>query len=92
MSMPTGARLKHLDCCCCGGDAPAYKQWWNRDTGYGCCPSCYDEAVEREGLDAAISHYGHAGIHHLGTPPATKEPAVETPLGEQLDGGGEIEI
>jgi len=30
---PVKARIKYFDCCCCGGYAPGYRQWWNRDAG-----------------------------------------------------------
>ena len=53
-----------LDCACCGGVAPAYKQWHNRDAGYGVCKSCFDEQVNRYGVDYAVDLYGHENIHH----------------------------
>jgi len=53
-----------FDCAVCGGPAPAKKQWYNRDTGYGVCPQCFKEQVEREGLAKAENLYGKAGIHH----------------------------
>jgi hypothetical protein len=56
--------IKILSCCCCGKAAPALKQWWNRDTGYGACPDCFNSMEKREGLEQAIENYGHKGIHH----------------------------
>lgn len=53
-----------FDCACCGGYAPAYAQWWNRDEGYGCCPKCFRESVAEEGMDRAVECYGKPGIHH----------------------------
>jgi hypothetical protein len=54
----------NLQCACCGGEAPSRKQWWNRDTGYGVCPRCFETAVKRDGEEEAIKTYGYPGIHH----------------------------
>lgn len=88
-----GKRMRHLDCAVCGGDAPSYVQWHNRDTGYGCCPSCFRDAVAKEGEAEAVSHYGVTGIHHsvISKTASVQTETVETPIGEQLDGGGEVE-
>ena len=53
-----------LRCACCGGNAPAKKQWWNRDTGYGVCARCFEWIAKREGQEQAESFYGKAGVHH----------------------------
>lgn len=53
-----------LICACCGGEAPARHQWYNRDKGYGVCERCFLDAVKAEGIEQAISHYGAPGIHH----------------------------
>jgi hypothetical protein len=61
-----------LICSCCGGYAPAKKQWPNQDTGYGICARCFTRVVEHEknvlgneeALDYAIRCYGRAGEHH----------------------------
>jgi hypothetical protein len=60
-------RLRHLTCCCCGGDAPAYAQWWNRDTGYGLCGSCAAWMQASPSYDPAefLSCYGEAGVHWI---------------------------
>lgn len=57
-------RIKILSCACCGQAAPALKQWWNRDTGYGACSECFNRMKEKEGLEQAIENYGQPGIHH----------------------------
>ena len=31
---------RQLTCCCCGESAGRWKQWHNRDTGYGLCKRC----------------------------------------------------
>lgn len=38
------------------------RQWWNRDTGYGVCPRCGVECINREG-PVAHSYYGDRGVH-----------------------------
>ncbi len=53
-----------LICACCAGHAPARRQWWNRDTGYGVCPRCFQAAVARDGEAEAIRTYGKPGVHH----------------------------
>lgn len=40
MSAPAEAPQRHLTCCCCGQYAGWFRQWWNRDTGYGICRPC----------------------------------------------------
>jgi len=53
-----------LECCCCGQPAPAFKQWWNRDIGYGICATCYRRITAKEGCAEALQRYGHPGVHH----------------------------
>ena len=53
-----------LECCCCGQPAPAFKQWWNRDTGYGICATCFRRITTKEGCVEALHRYGHPGVHH----------------------------
>lgn len=36
------ARIMILRCCCCGCETRG-RQWWNRDRGFGLCPTCADE-------------------------------------------------
>ena len=58
-------KTRNLICACCGGNAPAYKQWFNQDTGYGVCARCFNEfIVPKEGPEEAIRCYGKPGIHH----------------------------
>jgi hypothetical protein len=53
----------HLECCCCGSGTYG-RQWWNRDTGYGLCPGCF----EMNGV-ADVAHgqearsFGVRGVH-----------------------------
>ncbi len=61
----------HLICAECGEEAPAFHQWPNRDTGYGCCPRCFLRVEEREGRGDAIFLYGYPEIHH--SLPLTRE-------------------
>lgn len=40
------AHKRALSCCCCGSrPAPALRQWWNRDNGYGMCGNCIEYNV-----------------------------------------------
>lgn len=41
-------------CCCCSGDAGKWKQWHNRDTGYGMCSKCIAWVRERGASEAEI--------------------------------------
>lgn len=60
-------RRRMLTCCCCGEGAPAYAQWWNRDTGYGLCGGCAKMIQARPDYDPAEfdSYYGQKGIHWI---------------------------
>jgi hypothetical protein len=53
-----------LICCVCGDAAPAHKQWWNHDTGFGICPTCYARQLAKEGQEAAEHCYGLPNVHH----------------------------
>lgn len=54
-----------LECCVCGNSAPAKKQWWNRDHGFGLCGRCAEMLQRRTDYDPDefTSNYGHEGIH-----------------------------
>jgi hypothetical protein len=67
MSQPVEEGVKRpiqLICACCGEPAPALKQWWNRDTGYGCCTRCFEEIRAEHGEAYAVECYGRPGTHH----------------------------
>jgi hypothetical protein len=53
-----------LDCACCGGYAPAHRQWYNQDDGYGVCKDCFDLHVQKYGEDTAKNYFGLSGVHH----------------------------
>lgn len=57
-------QLTSLTCCVCGGDAGRWKQHWNRDTGYGICPSCIAEEAVRNTTDQLESYYGKPGVNY----------------------------
>lgn len=57
-------RILRLICACCGQTAPARKQWWNQDKGYGVCHRCFDCVVQKEGMDRARESYGLEGVNH----------------------------
>jgi len=58
------ARVRSLGCCCCGGDAGRWEQWWNRDTGYGVCAPCVAWVRSRGETEAEIrENYGVEGVN-----------------------------
>ena len=59
--------LLTLTCCCCDGPAPAQKQWYSRDNGYGLCGRCAQMIQGRKDYDAIEFKrcYGVAGIHWM---------------------------
>lgn len=63
----TPHRLRTLTCCCCGNGAPAYVQWWNRDTGYGLCGGCatYIQARPDYNPEEFTECYGIKGVHWI---------------------------
>ncbi len=56
--------MKILICGCCGERAPALKQHWNQDTGYGLCPRCVPFILNnpRAGLEE-LKGYGTPGYN-----------------------------
>jgi hypothetical protein len=56
-----GTVKRRLTCCCCGGDAGRWKQWWNRDTGYGICYACV-KLWRAKGEDVELS-CGKEGVN-----------------------------
>ncbi len=65
--------MLNLICACCGNTAPALKQWWNRDTGFGVCGRCVAWQLARgEKPETIKDHYGESGVHWLplAVPPA----------------------
>lgn len=60
-------RRRILTCACCGGEAPAYAQWWNRDRGYGLCGLCAAEIQSEATHDPGEFRrsYGEPGIHWI---------------------------
>jgi hypothetical protein len=51
-------------CCCCGGDAGRFEQWYNRDTGFGICAPCIVRIRTRETPEEIKSLYGVEGVHY----------------------------
>lgn len=54
----------YLRCAVCDEPAPARKQWWNRDTGFGVCARCFADVEKRCGEDEAKDLYGVRDLHH----------------------------
>ncbi len=57
-----GTPQRNLTCCVCGARTRG-RQWWNRDTGFGVCPTHGKDTIEREGEAVALSYYGRRGYH-----------------------------
>jgi len=54
----------HKTCCCCGGDAGRWEQWFNRDSGYGMCAKCITWLRGRGTQEAEIHDlYGVEGVN-----------------------------
>ena len=68
--------MVHLTCCCCGEYAGRWKQWWNRDDGYGCCAACVEDEL-RSGMpqEEVNKMYGLPGVHR-GPAPSEQETTV----------------
>lgn len=61
-----------LTCCVCGASAPAHKQWWNRDRGFGLCGRCAAWLKTRRDYNAEEfrQNYGDEGIHWIAEVPS----------------------
>jgi hypothetical protein len=64
--------MKRLSCCVCGEVAPARRQWWNRDQGFGLCGACAVQLQRRPDYDADEFRecYGDEGVHWFALKPA----------------------
>jgi hypothetical protein len=76
-----------LTCACCGGPAPALRQWYNRDTGYGCCGGCAAYVEQRYGPEEVARNYGQKGVHWFAVPePPENEPDLDAEAWENEGG------
>lgn len=63
-------RLRNLRCACCGSDAGRWKQWPNRDTGFGLCAPCAVWLRQPRGSQPGLTaeelerNYGRPGEHY----------------------------
>lgn len=57
------SRIKKLICCVCGKYTHA-KQWHNRDTGYGICPTCAASELKKLSAKEMAQNYGKVNIHY----------------------------
>lgn len=53
-----------LTCCVCGEPAGRWQQHWNRDTGWGICPTCAIEQAKREPPERMAERYGQPGVNY----------------------------
>ena len=53
-------------CSCCGGHAGSWKQWHNRDEGFGICGRCVRWMLDDRHMDAEElkRNYGEPGVHY----------------------------
>ena len=73
--------VRRLECACCGADAGRWRQWYNRDTGYGVCRKCVDWLIGRgETADEIRDCYGISGVHYA---PAAEQTAQQIAGGTQ---------
>jgi hypothetical protein len=55
--MNASNKVKWLVCCCCGVYTLG-RQWWNRDTGFGCCVDCWRKHYGSAEYDRGIGERG----------------------------------
>lgn len=56
--------IRNMTCNCCGASAGRFRQWWNRDNGFGQCGACTDWSLERgESLAHVRDMAGDPGVH-----------------------------
>ena len=51
--------IRWLVCCCCGSHTLG-RQWWNRDQGFGLCPSCWRTHYQHEPNSCGVKGYHFA--------------------------------
>lgn len=58
-------KVKRFECSACGRAAYAYKQWWNRDKGFGLCSDCaaWLRSCRDYKPDEFAQNYGREGEH-----------------------------
>jgi hypothetical protein len=57
--------IRHMTCYVCGEDAGTHEQHWNRDTGYGICPTCVQwEQSHGMSQDEVRDLYGIEGVNY----------------------------
>lgn len=67
----TTEKITYLYCAVCGACTRG-RQWHNRDTGFGLCPSCADWLTRApeigrgrgQGPDEMRRNYGERGVHY----------------------------
>lgn len=75
------ARL-HMTCCCCGDYAGLFLQHWNRDEGFGICPSCVVSVNPRTMTlptvaEEVLDLYGAEGVNYTSDPVALERMSQE---------------
>lgn len=56
--------IRNMTCNCCGASAGRFRQWWNRDNGFGQCGACTDWSLARgESLAMVRDMAGDPGVH-----------------------------
>lgn len=83
---------RRLTCNCCGRPAGTFRQWWNRDNGFGQCGACTDNGLANgESLEHIKDMAGEPGTHR---PQGRLESLIraEWPEWDNLSGGGRREL
>lgn len=57
------APVRTLICACCGETAGIWRQWHNRDRGFGVCGRCIARIADRESPAEIRMRYGIPGVH-----------------------------
>lgn len=56
---------EYMFCSCCGGYCKG-RQWWNRDKGFGLCPSCANRLKSKAySTEEMKDLYGVEGYHYF---------------------------
>jgi hypothetical protein len=55
--------IRGMTCACCG-DWCRGRQWHNRDTGRGVCPTCAERIKDKEGKDYMAECFGAEGHNY----------------------------
>ena len=58
------APIVRLICSCCTEQTTG-RQWYNRDKGFGLCPSCAERIALRQTPAQMLQNYGHPNVNYF---------------------------